>query len=472
LIFKTVLVTRKHRVIFYCIISFKPKLKSLIMNNVTRCHSHAALRGGWFKFLVVLTIGGLLIGSCRKLLIRRIQNTQAFEKVVLVANQAKYGPKLVDSTLRNGWGLAWSPTGIAWVNSNVGHVSELYTGEGAIVRPPINSPSPNDSVGGAPTGIVFSGGAGFTLADQQGASFLFVGADGVLSGWNGADGNNAQLIRDRSAHSAYTGLALDSAEGTKFIYAANFRTKRIDVWDNAFNLIPLPFHDRNIPSNYAPFNIQPIGKQLYVTYAEIGSGGREADGIGKGFVDVFRRDGSFVRRFASQGTLNAPWGIAWAPAGRITAADISDGRKKEINDDGGGGDHSGRGGHDGGNGGNGGNNGGDGNNNNGGDGNNNGNGDNNGNNDGGMGSSDSAAIRPLGPVVLIGNLGDGKINVFSAQGSFLGQLVSHNRIVVIDGLWALGFPPATATSIDSNRLYFTAGPAGGADGMFGYLIRK
>jgi len=74
--------------------------------------------------------------------------------------------------------------------------------------------------------------------------------------------------------------------------------------------------------------------------------------------------------------------------------------------------------------------------------------------------------------VLIGNLGDGKINVFSAQGSFLGQLVSHNRIVVIDGLWALGFPPATATSIDSNRLYFTAGPAGGADGMFGYLIRK
>jgi hypothetical protein len=76
-----------------------------------------------------------------------------------------------------------------------------------------------------------------------------------------------------------------------------------------------------------------------------------------------------------------------------------------------------------------------------------------------------------GPVVLIGNFGDGHINVFSPLGQFLGQLQSHNRTIVIDGLWALGFAPSTATSIDPGRLYFTAGPAMETDGVFGYLIK-
>jgi hypothetical protein len=77
-----------------------------------------------------------------------------------------------------------------------------------------------------------------------------------------------------------------------------------------------------------------------------------------------------------------------------------------------------------------------------------------------------------GPVVLVGNFGDGRINVFSPLGQFLGQLQSHNRTIVIDGLWALGFAPSTATAIDPARLYFTAGPAMETDGVFGYLIKN
>jgi hypothetical protein len=78
----------------------------------------------------------------------------------------------------------------------------------------------------------------------------------------------------------------------------------------------------------------------------------------------------------------------------------------------------------------------------------------------------------MGPVVLIGNFGDGRINVFAPDGQFLGQLQSHNRTLVIDGLWALGFAPSTATSIDPGRLYFTAGPDDEKDGLFGYIIKQ
>jgi hypothetical protein len=75
-------------------------------------------------------------------------------------------------------------------------------------------------------------------------------------------------------------------------------------------------------------------------------------------------------------------------------------------------------------------------------------------------------------VILVGNFGDGRINAYSLDGQFLGQLQSHNRTIVIDGLWSLSFAPATAPTIDPNRLYFTAGPKKETDGLFGYLIKQ
>jgi hypothetical protein len=74
-------------------------------------------------------------------------------------------------------------------------------------------------------------------------------------------------------------------------------------------------------------------------------------------------------------------------------------------------------------------------------------------------------------VILVGNFGNGRINVFSMEGDFLGQLQTHNQPVVIDGLWTLSFAPSTAITIDPKRLYFTAGPADETDGLFGYLIK-
>jgi uncharacterized protein (TIGR03118 family) len=369
-----------------------------------------------FNGLLILTLIGV---SCHKRMIDK-NDLRDFQQVNLVANNAKYGPKLVDPTLLNAWGLAWSPTGIAWVNSNGYHVSELYTAEGAIVRPPVRIPSPTDTMGGTPTGIVFSGGKGFKLANHQGSLFLFVGEDGVLSGWNGAAGNNALRINPQPADAIYKGLALASTGGANFIYAANFLTGKIDVWDTTFTPVTwMPFHDPGIPAGYAPFNIQAIGSWLFVSFAkQKPNSGDEADGPGFGFVDIFNPDGSFVRRFASRGTLNSPWGMAMAPAGFLEENDMSD--------------ESGKG-----------------------------------NMGKGGGKEDVSA-----PVILVGNFGDGRINVFAEDGQYLGQLKSHNKTIVIDGLWAIGFAPTTATAVDPKRLYFTAGPAGESDGLFGYLIKQ
>jgi uncharacterized protein (TIGR03118 family) len=360
-----------------------------------------------------------LFTGCQKIKIDK-NDLRDFQQVNLDANSAVYAPGLVVPSLQNAWGLAWAPSGIAWVNAQTGHVSELFTGEGAIVRPAINIPSPTDTIGGTPTGIVFAGGAGFMLANKQPAAFLFVGDDGVISGWNGADGNNAQRIANNSATASYFGLTLSTNAGSHMLYAANFKTGKIDVWDTTFTPVAMSFHDPDLPDHYFPFNIQAIGSWLFVNYAKVGADGNEIHQVGLGLVDVYNTDGSFVKRFASFGTLDSPWGVVMTPANFLDDKDMG------VDDSGG---KAGK-------------------------------------NNQGQFDNDSLSF------ILIGNFGDGHINVFSLGGQFLGQLQSHNKTIVIDGLWALSFAPTTATTIDPKRLYFTEGANDETDGVFGYLIKN
>jgi uncharacterized protein (TIGR03118 family) len=370
--------------------------------------------------LFILVFG--LTTSCRKANIDK-KALRDFDQTNLVANNGYYSPVLIDPTLQNAWGLAWSPGGIAWVNAQAGHVSELYTAEGAVVRPGVNIPSPTDTIGGTPTGIVFAGGAGFKLANGQPAAFLFVGDDGVVSGWNGAAGNNALRIADNSSSSAYFGLALATWNGSHLLYAANFKTGKIDVWDTTFTQVNLPFNDPALPASYSPFNIQSVGSWLFVMYAKVGPEGDEIHQVGLGIVDIFNPDGSFVKRFATGGTLNSPWGVTMTPANFLDDNDMDD-------------DISGLKGNSG-------------NKNNG---------------------HDDVTQQP---VILVGNFGDGRINAYTVEGQFLGQLHRHHQVLEIDGLWALGFAPTTAVpAIDPMRLYFTAGPKDETDGLFGYLLKQ
>jgi uncharacterized protein (TIGR03118 family) len=393
------------------------KKKLPIMKNLL-------LRAGMRPGAACLSIAACIVLGlgCRKAAIE--QELSNFQQVNLVANKAMYDPATVDPTLQNGWGLAWAPSGIAWVNAEADGLSELYMATGAIVRNPVNIPSPTDSVGGAPIGIVFNSTKGFVLPDKATASFIFDGGDGVISAWNGAAGNNAFRIADNAATSAYTGLTLAASGGANYLYAANFRTGKIDVWDTAWNPVTwMPFHDPAIPSGFAPFNIQSVGAWLAVNYAKVGANGRQAVGAGLGFTDIFNTNGSFVRRLASRGVLNSPWGVTMAPAAFLQQEDMKTSGPGESGS-------------------------------------------------GGESGSTSGKMDPTQPVILVGNFGDGRINVFTTDGGYLGQLQSHKQTIVIDGLWALGFAPITATTISQSWLFFTAGPAKQADGVFGYLFKK
>ncbi|MGD0117748.1 MAG: TIGR03118 family protein [Candidatus Binatus sp.] len=72
--------------------------------------------------------------------------------------------------------------------------------------------------------------------------------------------------------------------------------------------------------------------------------------------------------------------------------------------------------------------------------------------------------------LLVGNLGDGTISVFNpANGEFLGQLeAKKSKPLVISGLWSL-VDGTGAMNAKANAVYFTAGPAGYTEGLFGMI---
>ena len=361
------------------------------------------------RLAIILLIFSLISSGCDEILDEITKHPKKnpkllkdFEQVNLVANTNEdYDPVRVEPRLINAWGIAFSPTGVPWVNATGTGLSFVYDKDGAELRPPVEVPSPGAATGGLATGIVFNGTTDFKLPNGNPARFIFDGVDGVMSGWNGS--NTAVKVVDNSATSAYTGLALASNNGANYLYAANFRTGKIDVFDATYQPVTdKPFIDPGLPAGYSPFNIQAIGNYLYVLYALVGPDGRDVPGLGNGYVSIFNPDGSLVRRFASRGQLNAPWGIAQAPAS-FFGEDNSEGDYQNA--------------------------------------------------------------------ILIGNFGDGRIHVYSAIGTYLGLLRNHGSPIVIEGLWAIMFPPATATTVDPNRLYFAAGPNREEDGLFGYIIK-
>jgi uncharacterized protein (TIGR03118 family) len=254
----------------------------------------------------------------------------------------------VDSNLVNPWGISFNPMGGPfWVSDNKTGVVTVYN---AVGKPfPVGSPivvTVPPAAGGtspsSPTGQVFNPTADFTLAPGLPAVFLFATEDGTIAGWNPTvNPTNAVTKVDNSASGAiYKSLAMGSNVSGNFLFAANFRAGTIDVFDK--NFIPVisatSFTDSNIPADFAPFNIQTIGGQLYVTYAKQDADKKDdVPGPGNGFVDVFDTSGVLVRRLASQGPLNSPWGLSVAPANfgefsdAILIGNFGDGRINAFN---------------------------------------------------------------------------------------------------------------------------------------------
>jgi uncharacterized protein (TIGR03118 family) len=342
------------------------------------------------KVLFTFLIAGACIYSCKK---SNNTPTQQFNisQTNLVADTAGFGAARIDNNLGNAWGLARFPGGPVWISLNNPGLSAVYDTTGNPLLPPVIIPSAAAGQPGTPSGLVYNG-----TPDFGGNKFLFASEQGIVLGWS--SGASAVIVADQSQSNAvYKGLAIAADGGNNFLYVTNFRAGKIDVFDNNFNYVTgKSFTDPGIPAGFGPFNIQSIGGLLYITYAKLQGPVNMDDqaGPGNGYVDIFNTNGTFVKRFASQGTLNSPWGIALAPAGFANAQST----------------------------------------------------------------------------ILIGNFGDGRINIFDMSGNYKGQLQNNGTVISIPGLWAIDFlknnqPGSSPTS----PLYFTAGPGNEAHGLFGTL---
>jgi uncharacterized protein (TIGR03118 family) len=256
---------------------------------------------------------------------RQLPSVTAFQPVSLVSDQAGHA-LIQDPNLINSWGIALPPTGgNFWISDNGTGMSTLYTGDAngmALTKVNLNVNIP----GGAPTGVVFNGTSDFVVNDGAGHSgpavFLFASENGGITGWNpnvpppspSASAQTGATV----PNAVFKGLALASNATGNVLYAADFHDNHIVAFSPTFAVQSAPttaFVDPNLPAGYAPFNIANFGGTLFVTYAlQDGVAHDDVPGPGHGFIDAFDTSGNFLRRVASGGVLNSPWGMTMSPA--------------------------------------------------------------------------------------------------------------------------------------------------------------
>lgn len=227
-----------------------------------------------------------------------------------------------DSNLQNAWGLAAAPGGPFWVADNNTNKSTLYDGGGNVQSLVVTIPAGTNGPAN-PTGQVYNGTTDFVITTSAGsapAQFIFAGEGGTITGWaQSISATTASIAYDDGAGGAvYKGLAMANNGTANLLYATDLHNAKIDVFDTSFHKTTAPggFTDPMIPTGFAPFGIQQLNNQLYVTYAmQDATAHDEQLGAGLGYVNVFDANGNLLKRFASAGVLNAPWGIALAPAG-------------------------------------------------------------------------------------------------------------------------------------------------------------
>jgi uncharacterized protein (TIGR03118 family) len=241
-----------------------------------------------------------------------------------------------DPNLANAWGIAFGPGSPIWIADNGTGLSTLYDGAGNIIPLVVTIPAPAADDTAAPTGLVFSASDDFVVSNGSASGpsiFVFDTEDGTIVGWNPAVDMTHGIIAVPNDHGAiYKGLAIAKTPKGRFLYANDFHNGFVEMYNSHFELVKT-FTDTSLPPGYAPFGIQNINGQIFVTFAKQDELKEdEVAGPELGFVDIFDTDGNLVRRFASRGKLNAPWGLAMAPstfgkfANAILVGNFGDGR--------------------------------------------------------------------------------------------------------------------------------------------------
>jgi uncharacterized protein (TIGR03118 family) len=273
------------------------------------------------------------------LLLPLAAKAQQYKQTNLVSDIMGNAPTF-DPNLKNPWGLTRSSGSPWWVGNNNSGTSTLYDGAGNLVKVfpnPADPNNPKDLVNfiavpaapktmppvGTPTGVVFNGSATDFLVAGTGthAIFIFATEDGTVSGWNpGVNVGNSIIKVDNSDNGSangavYKGMTSGEANGNKFLYVANFRSAKVEVYDTNFNRVRLgedAFSAEEIPDGFAPFNVQNVGGTLFVTYAKQDAARHDpVGGDGFGFVELFTPEGRHIGHLQHGDWFNAPWGVVW-----------------------------------------------------------------------------------------------------------------------------------------------------------------
>src|SRR5277367_5730110 len=214
-----------------------------------------------------------------------------------------------DPSLINPWGIAFSPTGPFWIANQGDAMASIYNSSGVAVSGQVSLPA-------QPTGIVQNPTTDFPVTPGVPAAFIFCSAAGTISAWSSG---SAPVVKiDHSSSGAiYTGLAYNHYAGGSALYAVNFDAGTVEVYDANFNPVSTAgsFQDPAIPPGFVPYNIWATANKLYVTFAQ--QNATKSNPViapGSGYVDQFDVNGSLVQRVAAGGPLNAPFGLAIAPA--------------------------------------------------------------------------------------------------------------------------------------------------------------
>jgi uncharacterized protein (TIGR03118 family) len=314
------------------------------MSRFSRLRKPAALTAGVLAAVAVpATIAAASTGTVRA------AGHNEFRQTNLISDLGNQGAQVVDPDLKNPWGLALGPATPLWVADNNAGAATIYTISpgGTTAQKVTNTvtlPGGRASTGDgpSPTGQVFNPTAGFVVTSTAGtgpARFIYSAEAGQISAWSPAAdpftaGAATAQVEFSSPTAVYKGLAIAGTEDGTFLYASNFHDGTVDVFNSRFRRVHLDgnFRDPAIPAGYAPFGIQELDGHLYVTYA-LQNAAKHDDvaGPGHGFIDIYTTSGFLIKRLASRGTLNSPWGLALAPGGfgpfggRLIAGNFGDG---------------------------------------------------------------------------------------------------------------------------------------------------
>jgi uncharacterized protein (TIGR03118 family) len=247
-----------------------------------------------------------------------------YRQVNLVSSAPGLGLSL-DPALARPWGLSFSIGQPIRVANNSSGTFRSYdaTGRSLVFAANIALPAGSAAVHSNPSGVAANSTNLFAPHGSLASPFLFATEDGTISGeYADTQGNilsTTILAVDNSPRGAvYTGIAVLTPDCcAPFLAAADFHGGFVDTFTGTFDPLGTPgiFTDPNLPSGYAPYNLNIVEAQVFITYAlQNGPANAPVVGVGKGIVDVYDLAGTFVRRFASNGALNAPWAVVKASA--------------------------------------------------------------------------------------------------------------------------------------------------------------